>query len=119
MKLKDKLNELLKNNKLNNEDYSELFDMASELEGKIKILNGDIDLDTNGETFSLFLEMLDHAFLQNDIKNFLTITLEKEDKEYEIILQKVEGQSTAQQLSEKDNRIKELEQELKSIKNRV
>lgn len=82
----------------------------------LQMADGKIDMKVGGKEFSNLVNMLYQTFKQNGGKNFFTTSFgfDRDDDHYEMTIQKINGQGTAEKLSELKHRAEVAEEALKS-----
>lgn len=86
---------------------------------ELKVDEKGLDMKLSGEPARFFMKTLVDFFEQNGGKNFLTLTVENQDKKYGITIQNHHGEETPAEKMQKMKQENEiLKEELKSYKER-
>ena len=87
----------------------------------IALGNGKVDMTLGGDTAKSFINAIVQIFEQNNATNFLATTIEtiSSGNKYSLVIQKENGQTPSEKLTELKDRIAELEKENESLKNRI
>lgn len=83
----------------------------------LQVADGKIDMSVGGNAFSHLIETLYQSFVQNGGKNFFTTSFgfDRDSDHYEMTIQKVNGLSTADKLSELKHRAEVAEEALREL----
>lgn len=84
----------------------------------ISLENGKVDMTLGGNTAKSFINAIVQIFEQNNATNFLATTIEavSSGNKYSLVIQKENGQTPSEKLTELKDRIAELEKENKIVK---
>jgi hypothetical protein len=85
----------------------------------ISLGNGKVDMTLGGNTAKSFINAIVQIFEQNNATNFLTTTIEtiSSGNKYSLVIQKENGQTPSEKLSELKDRIALLEKENETLRN--
>lgn len=83
----------------------------------LQMANGKIDMTVGGSAFQNLINMLYQTFKQNGGKNFFTTSFgfDRDSDHYEMTIQKINGQGTAEKLSELKHRADVAEEALREL----
>lgn len=83
----------------------------------IALGNGKVDMTLGGNTAKSFINAIVQVFEQNNATNFLATTIESisSGNKYSLVIQKENGQTPSEKLSELKDRIAELEKENEAL----